>query len=444
MRRSVAPPPANDLLAPAKLSIDRVGPANIPSPIADRERFVDEDDAVLVHSDALENARYTDAGAALPVFEPAGPRSKIHFDPATLTAGVVTCGGLCPGVNDVIRSLLMTLKYGYGCQRLLGFRYGYRSLSSDNRHPPIELDVERVRRIHEDGGTMLASSRGNPPVPEMVDALERHGVKILFTIGGDGTLSGANAIAREIARRGSAIAVVGVPKTIDNDIHWVERTFGFATAVEEACRAIRSAHIEAEGAYNGVGLVKLMGRHSGLIAAHASLANSDVNFCLVPEVPLVLDGPRGFLSTLQARLATAHHAVVVVAEGAGQQLCATQTSRDAGGNIKLADIGTFMKQTIRDHFSEREIPLTLKYIDPSYLVRSLPANAFDSALCLMFGQHAVHAAMAGRTNMLVGYWNQRFTHIPLALSTNGRKQIDPRGELWSAVLGATGQPPHWL
>ncbi|MBZ0115852.1 MAG: ATP-dependent 6-phosphofructokinase [Sandaracinaceae bacterium] len=432
------------MLKQDELAVPSLGPCEIPSPIPDRELFVEEDDGVLVHGDALDIAPYVMGLVPPPAFEPAGPREKIFFDPKRTTAAVVTCGGLCPGVNDVLRAIFLTLKFRYGVERLLGVRYGYSGLAKDTPHPPIELSMEVVRRIHEDGGTILASSRGAPPVAEMVDSLVRLGVSVLFTIGGDGTQRGAAALAEEIALRGLPIAVVGVPKTIDNDIHWVERTFGFATAVDEACRAIMGAHVEAKGAFNGVGLVKLMGRHSGFIAAHASLANSDVNFCFVPEVPLVLDGPRGFLAVLEERLARAQHALIVVAEGAGQDLFdAMDDDTDASGNAKLRDIGVHLRDRIVEHFAKRKIPLTLKYIDPSYLVRSLPANAFDSALCLMMGQHAVHAAMAGRTSAIVGYWNQRFTQVPIALAIKSRKQLDARGELWQAVLSATGQPARW-
>jgi 6-phosphofructokinase 1 len=443
MRRSVAPPAASSLFTPEDLAIVRLGAADVASPIDSEELFVDEDDAVLVHADTRALAPYLDAGVPLPAFEPAGARRSLFFEPANVTAGIVTCGGLCPGINDVIRSIVLTLRFSYGVERVLGFRHGYAGLARDTAHPPIALNMDAVARIHEDGGTMLSSSRGPQKPSDMVDGLVAQGVDLLFTIGGDGTLRGAAALQQEIASRGLDIAVVGVPKTIDNDLSWIERTFGFATAVEEARRAIRGAHTEAKGVFNGVGLVKLMGRHSGFIAAHATLACSDVNFCLVPEVPLHLEGERGFLRAMEERIATAAHAVVVVAEGAGQLLFEGAAGEDASGNSKLRDIGPFLKQRLRDHFRDRGVPLSIKYIDPSYLVRSLPANASDSALCLMLGQHAVHAAMAGRTSMLVGYCNQRFTHVPLALATRSRKQLDPRGELWEAVLGATGQPATW-
>lgn len=405
---------------------------------------MDEADRVVASNSTTYLARYLEAGRDLPSFEPAGPRRALFFDPKQATCAIVTCGGLCPGQNDVIRSIVLTLKYGYGVDKVLGFRYGYGGLAKAPLAPPIQLSQELVDDIHQEGGTLLASSRGAPSVGEMVDTLAARRIDVLFTIGGDGTLRGAQAIAQEVARRKLKIAVVAVPKTIDNDLLWVARSFGFATAVEEARRAIRSAHAEARGAWNGIGLVKLMGRHSGFIAAHASLANSDVNFCLIPEVPFDLGGDTGFLRTVERRLQARRHAVIVVAEGAAQDLLQDEkhVAHDASGNLKLKDVGVFLKDQLGSYFAERQIPVTIKYIDPSYLVRSLAANSLDSEFCLMLGQHAVHAAMAGRTEMLVGYWNQRFTHAPIRLAVEGRKQIDPEGDVWQAVLEATGQPPR--
>jgi 6-phosphofructokinase 1 len=275
----------------------------------------------------------------------------------------------------------------------------------------------------------------------MVDTLVKWNVGILFAIGGDGTLRGAAALSQEIARRHLQIGVIGVPKTIDNDLLWIERSFGFATAAEEANHALVAAHAEARGA-NGVGLVKLMGHETGFIAAHSSLANCDVNFCLVPEVPFTLEGTGGFLQTLEARLDCKHHAVVVVAEGAGQELFqgADHGARDASGNIRLKDIGVFLHDQMARYFAQCGKEVSIKYIDPSYIIRGIPANAVDSEYCLLLGQHAVHAGMAGRTDMVVGYWNQHFTHLSIALAVARRKQIDPHGEVWHHVLEATGQP----
>jgi 6-phosphofructokinase 1 len=270
----------------------------------------------------------------------------------------------------------------------------------------------------------------------MVDTLEQMNIGLLFTIGGDGTLKGAQAIAEEIGRRGLKIGVIGIPKTIDNDISYVQQTFGFETAVSEATEAIYSAHAEAEGARNGIGLVKLMGRQSGFIAAYATLANSDVNFCLVPEVRFTLDV---FLDALQKRLESRRHAVVVAAEGAGQDLMAATAERDASGNIKLGDIGIFLRDHINDHFKQAGMDVSLKYIDPSYTIRSMPANPHDSAFCLILGHNAVHAGMAGRTTMVVGNWKGEFTHVPIVAAVSQRKQIDPKGKLWTGVVSTTGQ-----
>jgi len=443
MRRSVQPPPpvTSDLLSPQDLQIRRLGECHVPSPMDLSSLFMEEEDGVLALVDALDYQKYRERGAPVPVFEPAGPREKLFFNPTRITCGIVTCGGLCPGQNDVIRSLVLTLSLSYGVSRILGFRYGYSGLVPETRHEPRLLTRDVVANIHEDGGTILGSSRGAPSAKDMVDGLVSRGIDVLFTIGGDGTMRGAHALCEEISRRDLPISVVAVPKTIDNDLHWVEQTFGFATAVDEARRAIMAAKVEAEGAWHGIGIVKLMGRHSGFIAAHASLANSDVNFCLVPEVPFTLDGKGGLLDVLEQRLASRHHAVIVAAEGAGQELIPRdEEARDASGNVKLADIGTFLRNRVQAHFETRGYPVTIKYIDPSYIVRSLPANSLDSTLCLMFGQNAAHAAMAGRTDMMVSYWNQRFTHVPIALATRGRKQIDSSGELWLSVLGVTGQP----
>jgi 6-phosphofructokinase 1 len=392
--------------------------------------FVEQSSRVLLASrlDELQNPPAT--------FELAGPRRQIFFNPAEIACGIVTCGGLCPGLNDVIRSVVMTLSYGYGVKRIYGFRYGYAGLAASRGIEPWLLTPEMVRDIHDDGGTLLGSSRGPQEPADMIERLQQLGVQVLFVVGGDGTLRGASALVQEIQRRNLLISVIGIPKTIDNDIEWVERSFGVATAVEEATRALEAAHAEARGAYNGIGLVRLMGRYSGFITAHATLANADVNFCLVPEVPFGLEG---FLAALEKRLLTRHHAVIALAEGAGQDLIEGEVSKDASGNVKLKDIGLFLKEAIRQHFDQKGLETTIKYIDPSYIIRSVPANAVDSEYCLALGQHAVHAGMSGRTDMMVGYWNQYFTHVPITMAIQKRKQIDPQSELWQQVLGATGQ-----
>lgn len=417
-------------------TISRLGECRIPSPMSGVQ-FVSEESHVLYSGDLREIENYQKAGKRPPCFEMAGPREKIYFDPSKLKCGIVTCGGLCPGLNDVIRAIVFSLHHHYRVRTVFGFRYGYEGLSYRHAHTPMELTPELVQNIHQQGGTILGSSRGSQDVSEMVDTLEQMNVGILFTIGGDGTLRGARDIAEEIERRNLKICVIGIPKTIDNDISYMERSFGFITAVSEATTAIYAAHSEAGGARNGIGLVKLMGRHSGFIAAFSTLANSDVNFCLVPEVRFGLES---FLESLGERLKARHHAVVVVAEGAGQDLMADTLERDASGNIRLGDIGVFLKDQITDYFRKAGMEVTLKYIDPSYMIRSMPANPPDSAFCLMLGHNAVHAGMAGRTNMVVGYWKGEFTHVPISAAVSKRKEIDPKDKLWTGVLSSTGQP----
>lgn len=434
-------PELGDLLVPT------LGVGRFPSPLrGGKAEFVDESRAVLVCSDLAELQSFLQSSNRPPAFEPAGPRSKIFFDPKKLACGIVTCGGLCPGLNNVIRSIVLMLHYGYGVKQILGFRYGYAGLSSKNGLEPLHLIPQTVDTIHERGGTILGTSRGPQDIGEMVDHLVNLKIGILFAIGGDGTLRGASAISQEISRRGLQISVIGIPKTIDNDLQWIERSFGFATAVEEASRTIEAAHTEARGAWNGIGLVKLMGRDSGFIAGHASLANSDVNFCLIPEIPFSLRGANGFLAALGRRLKTKPHAVIVAAEGVGQDLLQNPTlqEHDASGNLRLKDIGYFLKEQMTRYFLDLGQEVTIKYIDPSYTIRSLPANSLDSEFCLILGQHAVHAGMAGRTNMLVGYWNQRFTHVPIPLAVASRKCIDPDGAFWQRVLDATGQPASMM
>jgi 6-phosphofructokinase 1 len=422
------------------LVVSRLGECRIPSPLIG-VHCVDDEGELLYHYTLSELEAFLTTGKKPPCFEMAGPRKMIYFDPSKLKCGIVTCGGLCPGVNDVIRAVVLSLFHHYHVQTVFGFRYGYEGLSYRFGHAPLELNPALVADIHQKGGTILGSSRGPQDISEMVDTLDRMNISLLFAIGGDGTLRGAQAIAEEIGRRGLKIGVIGIPKTIDNDISYVERSFGFETAVSESRRATYAAHTEAMGARNGIGLVKLMGRESGFIAAYAALVNSDVNFCLIPEVSFSLTR---FLEALKERLDHRGHAVVVVGEGAGQDLLERPSEKDPSGNIRLADIGTFLRDQITSYFKGHSIEVTLKYIDPSYTIRSLPANAHDSAFCLLLGHNAVHGGMAGRTNVVVGYWKNAFTHVPIRLAVSRRKQIDPEGRLWSSVLASTGQPRDML
>ena len=423
-------------------TIQSLGPCLFDSPLkhlggADA-LFKTDDDRILVETTAgveppPDQPRY---------FESAGPREKIFFDPAKTTAGIVTCGGLCPGLNDIIKGIVTHLYYRYGVTRVFGFRYGYEGLIQRYGHVPLVLKPESVATIHNFGGTILGSSRGPQSIEEMVDLLEEMKIDIFFVIGGDGTLRGAAQIAREIERRGLRKAVIGIPKTIDNDIMWIDKSFGFETAFAVAVQAVKCAYVEATGGMNGIGIIRLMGRDSGFIACYSALAAGNVDFVLIPEVPFALEGERGLLEALRYKLAKRKSAVIVVAEGAGQDLMHIDASQtDASGNKKLGDIGLFLRDKIGAFFKDRRIEVTLKYIDPSYIIRSVPANAQDNVYCSQLAQHAVHAAMAGKTSMLVGRWHCSFVHLPIALATHGRRKVAPTSELWQSVLESTGQPP---
>ena len=373
-------------------------------------------------------------------FERAGARQEIFFDPTKTRAAVVTCGGLCPGINNVIRTLVMELDHNYGVQDVLGIRFGYDGLQTDQGRPPLKLTHDVVEDIHHRGGTILGTSRGHREPRTTVDFLVEEQIDILFCIGGDGTQRGAHQIAAEVARRRLPIAIVGIPKTIDNDIKYCYRTFGFYTAVAEAEKVIDCAHIEAKGVLNGVGLVKLMGREAGFIAAAATVASGEANFTLIPEEPFALEGRQGFLPALRRRLVAREHAVVVVAEGAGQDLLSAASDQcDASGDRRLGDIGLLLKQKIIDYFAKESVPVSVKYFDPSYYIRSVAANAADSLLCEQLARKAVHAGMAGKTDLLIGLWHNHLIHVPLAVSTGMKKRLSTAGELWTSVLSLTGQ-----
>ncbi len=373
-------------------------------------------------------------------FELAGPREQLFFDPSKTTAAIVTCGGLCPGLNDIIRGIVTQCYNRYGVSRVFGFRYGYQGLISRYGFTPMVLRPESVAQIHNFGGSILGTSRGHQDIGEMVDLLEEMNVDIFFVVGGDGTLRGASAIAAECRKRGLKKAVVGIPKTIDNDIMYLDKSFGFETAFAMAVQAVRSTFVESTGSLNGIGLLKLMGRDSGFIACYAALAGSNVDFVLIPEVHFELEGSGGLLEALHYRVAKRRSAVVVVSEGAGQHLLPPAAAKDASGNVVFGDIGAFLRDRITASFKDRRVSTSVKYIDPSYLIRSVPANAQDNVYCSQLAQHAVHAAMSGKTSMLVGRWHGAFVHLPLDMVTHGRRKVDPQGELWNSVLESTGQP----
>jgi 6-phosphofructokinase 1 len=430
------------------LLIKSLGPARIESPLVGlldarqtTEHYVDEDDRVLL-DDTLRMVRARGGVVGeLPSFEPAGPRRMIFFDPAKTRAGIVTCGGLCPGLNDVIRGLVRNLTNHYGVGRVVGFRNGYQGFIASYRHDVVELTPQSVRDISVEGGTVLGTSRGPQNPDAVVDCLERLGISILFVIGGDGSMRGAMQIAQVVGERGARIAVVGVPKTIDNDIPYLDQSFGFQTAFAQAAESIHAVTVEAKATPYGIGLVKLMGRHSGFIACYAALARHDADVVLIPEVAFQLDGERGLLQHLQRRMRERGYAVVVAAEGAGQELLeGAQAAGDASGNAGLGDISALLRARIAEHFAAAGVQPAIRFIDPSYAIRSVPANPYDSVYCVRLAQAAVHAAMSGRTEMVVGRWRRRFVHLPMALAVSKRNQVDPHGDLWMSVLEATGQP----
>lgn len=427
-------------------TIDTLGIAKIDSPLKlshykhDRiADFASDSDKILYNHD-LNADRSTPDSDGMAAIELAGPREKIFFNPSEVKAAIVTCGGLCPGLNNVIRSIFMSLWHNYGVRDIIGIRFGYRGLIKEYGLDPIRLTPAIVKDIHHSGGTILGSSRGNGSrTVEMADTLEALGINMLFTIGGDGTQKGSLSIFEELKKRGTQCSVIGVPKTIDNDLSFVERSFGFATAVARAVDAVSGAHTEAEDAHNGIGLVKLMGRESGFIAAATALAMADVNFVLIPELPFALEGPNGLFEALKERLARRGHAVIVVAEGAGQNLIASEGT-DASGNKNLGDIGLFLKDKIAEHLKAEQIDHSIKYIDPGYIIRSTPSTAGDSIYCAQLGANAVHAAMAGKTGLLISSIHNRLVHVPTKLSVEKRNVVDLDGPLWRDVILTTGQP----
>ncbi len=426
------------------IPIDTLGECKVDSPFKAkcRQRFYNDADGVIRHVLARDIEDVSSV-EELEFFQLAGVREKIFFKPKDVTVGIVTCGGLCPGLNDVIRAVTFCALEGYGVKKVLGFQYGYEGLVPKYFHSPIELDTENTDDIHERGGTILKSSRGPQDTQEMVHTLTHYKVDILITIGGDGTLRGARDIQEEVTKQGLDIAVIGVPKTIDNDIALVERSFGYETAVEGAWNIINCAHSEAKAYRCGIGLIKLMGRESGWIAASAAIANSNVNFCLIPESEFDLEGPNGFYEHLRQRLEKKDHAVIVVAEGAGQNLLKRAAGKDKSGNTKLGDIGVFLRDDLKRWFAEKSTEINIKYFDPSYSIRSTPANANDSEYCLLLGNSAMHAAMAGKTNMIVGLHNHRLVHLPIPI-IGERKLVEPDRWIWQTVLQATRQPANMM
>ncbi|AFG38467.1 ATP-dependent 6-phosphofructokinase [Spirochaeta africana] len=430
-------------------TIESLGDSKISSPISydkvpghNVTNFVSDDEAIIYDVDLDPQRKETWCADESQLIQKAGPRAKIYFSPPHVHAGIVSCGGLCPGINDVIRAVVRTLWYRYGVRRITGIRNGYKGLIPEYGIAPIDLSPDLVDDIHKIGGSILGTSRGGGErTEEIVDTIERMNLNILFTIGGDGTQKGSLAIAREIERRGLKISIIGIPKTIDNDFKFIQRSFGFETAVARATEAVTGAHVEAQSVINGIGLVKVMGRESGFIAAYTALASHEANFVLIPEVPFELDGPNGLIAHLVERLERRSHAVVIVAEGAGQTLLERDASKtDDSGNVVLGDIGLYLKEKIASSFKKAGIHQNLKYIDPSYMIRSSVAVPTDSVYCSQLGNNAAHAAMAGKTKTMIGLVNNHYVHLPIELVVASRNHVDPQSSLWRSVIEATHQP----
>ncbi|KAH9300267.1 hypothetical protein KI387_011850, partial [Taxus chinensis] len=375
-------------------------------------------------------------------FRRAGPRQMVYFKPNEVRACIVTCGGLCPGLNTVIREIVCSLWNIYGVQDVLGIEGGYKGFYSRNTIP---LNPKVVNDIHKRGGTILGTSRGGHSTSKIVDNIQDRDINQVYIIGGDGTQRGANAIYEEIRRRGLKVTVAGIPKTVDNDIAAIDKSFGFDTAVEEAQRAINAAHVEAECVENGVGLVKLMGRYSGYIAMHATLASRDVDCCLIPELPFYLDGEGGLFEYVRKRTRENGHCVIVVAEGAGQELVAesiqSMDQHDASGNRLLLDVGLWLSQKLKDYFlKEQKQVINLKYIDPTYMIRAIPSIASDNVYCSLLAQNAVHGAMSGYTGFTVGPVNGKHAYIPISRVTETQNQVKTTDRMWARLLSSTNQP----
>jgi 6-phosphofructokinase 1 len=427
---------------PAEYSVDvdRLGECKISSPVHHHD-FIDDGERITLTGNLSVLKQWKDKLGFEPTFERAGPLNKIFHDPSWTRVGILTAGGLCPGLNNVIKGLVEILTFDYGIKTIWGIRFGYAGMSPRFGYQPMVLNPDVVDTIHELGGTILGSSRGQQPTDEIVDTLVRMNINVLFCIGGDGSLRCARDVADECKKRGLSISVVGVPKTIDNDLQFVGPSFGFETDVAEATSVIRSAHIEAKGTFNGIGLVKLMGRDSGFITAYATIANPVVNFCLIPETDFQLEGEDGLLKALERRFASGKtHTVIVVAEGAGQKLIEGEVERrDASGNILKKDIGEYLRRRITEHFEHIGVTTSVKYFDPSYMIRSVPARGTDAIRCYMLARNAVHAAMAGRTNCVVGSMGDWYTLVPIRLATIERQKVQLNSDLWRSVMDATGQ-----
>ena len=360
-------------------------------------------------------------------FVRAGPRKEIAWDPIHTKVAIVTCGGLCPGLNTVIRELYITLHHKYGVKFVYGVKNGYKGFYSDNL---VRLDDDIIRDIHHKGGSILGTSRGGTDVKKIVDSIAHRGISHLYAIGGNGTQKGLFEINKEIKKRGLCVSVVGIPKTIDNDLCIIDKSFGFDTSVQEAQRAIQAAKVEIEAFNNAVGIVKVMGRNSGFIAMYSSLASKDVDCCLIPEIPFDIEYDHGVLHYIKECLHKKDKILIVVSEGAGQHYINDPVNKN------LNDFGIWLCEVVRSNVPN----VCIKYIDPTYTIRAITPNASDSIYCTILAQSAVHGAFCGYTNFIVGPVNGKHAYIPLQMAIHETNTVSEDDRMWFRLISANGQP----
>ena len=399
--------------------------------LVDPGMFCVKDYQFMNESEMRETKRYMKAG----------PKKYCYFSSKEVRAAIVTCGGLCPGLNVVIREIVMTLWWNYKVRKIWGVKWGYNGFYNKSENF-INLNPDKVKEIHQLGGTILGAGRDAFDAAKILDYIVKRGINQVYVIGGDGTHKGILGLAKLVKARSLRIALVGVPKTIDNDIKIIDYSFGFSSAVQAAVSAVNSANVEAKCVKNGIGMVKLMGRDVGHIAMNASLASRDVNICLVPEFKFDLNGEKGLLSYIfEERLRNHGHCVIVVAEGAALGVNDMKLVKE-GEDPRNVDIGLLLKEKILEFNNKNNFGATLKYIDPSYMVRTVPANSADRQFCSVLAQNAVHGAMAGFTNFTSGIIKGVSVNLPIELVANGVKnKLAYEDRSWQRLLASTGQPP---
>ena len=332
--------------------------------------------------------------------------------------GVLTGGGDCPGLNAVIRALVRRgiPEYGY---EFLGFRDGWRGpLEGDT----IPLDIQAVRGILPRGGTILGSSRTNPLGESAASGgrsgLERIkgnlaglGVEALVAIGGEDTLGVAGRLNAE------GVPVVGVPKTIDNDLGATDYTFGFDTAVNIAMEAIDRLHTTAESHHRAL-IIEVMGRHVGWIALHAGMAGG-ANVILIPEKPFSMEKVCAYV---EHRFQTRYAPLVVVAEGARPEeedaLALADQRLDAFGHVRLGGIGQVLANEIEKRTGKEARTTVLGHIQ-----RGGTPTAFDRVLATRFGVHAIDAVHEGAFGMMMALQGTQIVHVPIAEATSELKLV---------------------